>query len=46
MPTTLARRSADQPGERRLAQRQRAQRRIEVDVGGVNESERHERIER
>ena len=27
--------------ERRVAQRQRAERRIEVDVGGVNEAERH-----
>ncbi len=42
----FARRAADQLGKRRLAQRQSAQRRIEVDVGGVNESERHGRIER
>jgi len=41
-----ARRSADQLGERRLAQRQSAQRRIEVDVGRVSESERHGRLER
>jgi hypothetical protein len=33
-------------GERRVAQRERAQRRIAVNVGGVDESERHERIER
>ena len=35
------RRSADQVGERRLAQRQGAQRRIEVDVGCVDELEGH-----
>ena len=37
------RRSANQFGESRVAQRQRAERRIEVDVGGVNEAERHYR---
>jgi hypothetical protein len=37
---------ADELGERGAAERQRAQRRIEVDVGGVDESERHERMER
>ena len=42
----FSRRPADQLGKRRLAQRQGAQRRIEVDVGGMNESERHGRIER
>ena len=36
-----ARRAADQVGERRLTQRQRAERRIEVHVGGVDESEAH-----
>ena len=39
----LARRAADELGKRRLAQRQRAQRRIEMNVGGMNESERHGR---
>ncbi len=34
-------RAADELGERRLAQGQRAKGRIEVNVGGMNESERH-----
>ena len=37
----FARRAADQLGERRIAQSQRRQRRIEVNVGGMNESESH-----
>ncbi len=38
---SLARRPANEAGKLRLAQRQRAQGRVEVDVGGMNESERH-----
>ena len=37
----FSRRPADQIGEFGIAQRQRRQRRIEVDVGGMNESEGH-----
>ena len=37
----FSRRPADQLGQLRIAQRQRRQRRIEVDVGGMNESESH-----
>ncbi len=37
-------RPADEIGERRVAQRERAQGRIEVNVGGVNESEGHRRL--
>ena len=37
----FARRSADHLRKRRLAQRQSAQRRVKVDIGGVNESEGH-----
>ena len=39
----FSRRPADQLGELRIAQRQRRQRRIEMDVGGMNELESHGR---
>ena len=38
---SLARRPADEVGKLRLAQRQRAQGRVEMNVGGMNELERH-----
>ena len=40
----FSRRPADQISEFRIAQRERRQRRIEVDVGGMNESEGHSLI--